>query len=115
MNSSKGTPHEDLPAWLRLYLATRAGQPPQPASSAPVGRPKRSVPMKQTSLWLPTGDRELIGNWKDYLSELSGNSLSLGDTVAILARICADRLASIGGDDQFEDLTDFTLKMIGEK
>ncbi len=114
MNKDKKDPHGDLPAWLRLYLATRAGQPSQPSTSAPVGRPKRAVPMKQTSLWLPTGDRDLIGNWQEYLSELSGGSLSLGDTVAILARICADRLASIGGDEQFEDLTDFTLKMIGE-
>lgn len=71
--------------------------------------------MKQTSLWLPTGDRDLIGNWQEYLGELSGSSLSLGDTVAILARICADRLASISGDEQFEDLTDFTLKMIGKR
>jgi hypothetical protein len=70
--------------------------------------------MKQTTLWLPAGDRELIGNWKDYLGELTGQSLSLGDTVAILARICADRLTSIGDNSQFEDLADFTLKMIGE-
>ena len=106
-------PKKDQPAWLQLYLARRASQPSLLPVAKPVGRPRRSVPMKQTSLRLTAGDRELISRWQDYLTQLTGNSIPLGETVAILARICEDRLAALGGEGQFKDLTSFAVQMIG--
>ena len=113
MPDERKTSHQDQPAWLQLYLARRARQPTLLPVAKPAGRPRRSVPMKQTSLWFTAGDRELIGRWQDYLTKLVGSSVPLGETVAILARICDDRLNALGGERQFEDLTSFTLQMIG--
>jgi hypothetical protein len=70
--------------------------------------------MKQTTLWFSSGDRELIGEWQEFLGSLTDHSLSLGETVAILARISSDRLENLGGEENFSDLAEFTLKMIGE-
>ena len=100
------------PAWLRLYLARRARQPTLLPIHQPAGRPRRRVPMKQTTLWLTAGDRDLVARWQGYLKDLAGGSISLGETIAILARICDDRFNTLGGERQFKDLTDFTLQMI---
>ena len=108
------TPKKDQPAWLQLYLARRARQQTLLPVAKPVGRPRRSVPMKQTSLRLTAGDRELLARWQDYLTQLAGSAMPLGETVAILARICEDRMAALGGEGQFADLTGFALGMIGE-
>jgi hypothetical protein len=70
--------------------------------------------MKQTSMWFSSGDRELIGKWQEFLGSLTNHSLSMGETVAILARISSDRLKALGGEERFGDLDEFTLGMIGE-
>lgn len=104
----------DIPAWLQLYLAKKPSTKARLPNVKPVGRPSRVVPAKQTSVWFSAGDREIVDTWQEYLGTLSNQTVSIGEVLSLLARICRDRLEVLGGEDQFDDLTEFTLAMIGE-
>jgi hypothetical protein len=110
---AKNSNAEDMPAWLQLYLAKHARSAPPVVDINPVGRPSRPVPAKRTTVWLTAGDRKVIDDWQEYFKELTGKSISIGETISLLARICNERLLSLGGQGAFESIADLTVELIG--
>jgi hypothetical protein len=104
---------EKLPAWLQIYLAKHARAQTPAINAKPVGRPARAIPARRTSLWLTAGDRKIIEEWQEYVGRLTGKTISIGDTVALLTRVCDERLAVLGGKEQFSNIADLTLALIG--
>jgi hypothetical protein len=113
MAENEHTPN--IPAWLQLYLAKSPQSRTRIPHIKPVGRPSRLVPAKQTSIWLTAGDREIISSWQKYIKSLTGQSISIGETLSLLARICKDRLDALGGQDQFQNLSELVLAMVEGK
>lgn len=62
-----------------------------PDEQKPKGRPQRHTPAKKTTIYLSPDDKEVLIHWQDIFSEVSGHKVSLGETVALLARIARDR------------------------
>ena len=110
---AKNSSTEDMPAWLQLYLAKHARSAPPVVDINPVGRPSRPVPAKRTTIWLTAGDRKVIDDWQSHFKRLTGKSISIGETISLLARICNERLISLGGQQAFENIADLTVSLIG--
>ncbi len=110
---AKNANTDDMPAWLQLYLAKHARSAPPVVDVNPVGRPSRPVPAKRTTIWLTAGDRKVIDDWQNHFKQLTGKSISIGETISLLARICNERLNALGGQQAFESIADLTVALIG--
>jgi len=96
-----------LPAWARLYLASKEKlNMADPDEQKPKGRPQRHTPAKKTTIYLSPDDKEVLIHWQDIFSGVSDHKVSLGETVALLARIARDRYEKnhVEGDGQIEDM-----------
>lgn len=96
-----------LPAWARLYLASKEKLVMEdPDEQKPKGRPQRHTPAKKTTIYLSPDDKEVLIHWQELFSQASERKVSLGETVALLARIARERLEHHSKDDTggFEDM-----------
>ena len=75
-------------AWVQLYEARRV--PSDQEVRAP-GRPPGTVPRRKVGLTLSHGEIAEIDIWQKRFSDLLHRSVSAGETVGILTRICSAR------------------------
>ncbi len=73
-------------AWVQLYEARRV---PSEQEQRTPGRPPGIVPRRKVGLTLSHGEIAEIDLWQKRFSELLHRSVSAGETVGILTRICS--------------------------
>ncbi len=101
-------------SWTMLYEARMTRNAPEAVlPSVSPGRPPRPVPVKTTTVTYTAGDEEAIRIWQVYLTGLLGRKPSMGETAGILARICSERLAALGGDPQPASLAELVGLLVG--
>lgn len=94
-----------LPAWARVYLASRERLNIQnPAMQRSKGRPQRSTPVKKTTIYLSPDDKNALLYWQIKFTAIAKRKVSLGETVALLARTARDRLDAMGGVEGYTDM-----------
>jgi hypothetical protein len=94
-----------LPAWARVYLASRERLNIQdPERQRPKGRPQRSTPVQKTTIYLSPDDKDAVLYWQKRFSVIAERKVSLGETVALLARTARERLDAMGGVESYTDM-----------
>ncbi|MCJ7625395.1 MAG: hypothetical protein MUO76_18000 [Anaerolineaceae bacterium] len=94
-----------LPAWARVYLASRERlNIHAPDMQRSKGRPQRNTPVQKTTIYLSPDDKNAVLYWQIKFSEIAERKVSLGETVALLARTSRDRLDTMGGVESFTDM-----------
>jgi hypothetical protein len=99
-------------AWVQLYEARRV--PNEPETRSP-GRPPGIVPRRKVGLTLSQGEITELENWRERFSQLLHRSVSAGETVGILTRICTTRLSHLKEADNVDALTVLVERLIGEE
>jgi hypothetical protein len=99
-------------AWVQLYEARRV--PNEPETRSP-GRPPGIVPRRKVGLTLSQGEITELENWRERFSGLLHRSVSTGETVGILTRICTARFSRMRDDEEVDALTALVERLVGEE
>lgn len=99
-------------AWVQLYEARRI--PSEPEGRSP-GRPPGIVPRRKVGMTLSQGEITELENWRERLSALLHRSVSAGETLGILTRICTTRYARLQDQEEIETLAQLVERLIGEE
>ncbi|MBP9041723.1 MAG: hypothetical protein KBF64_08125 [Anaerolineaceae bacterium] len=99
-------------AWVQLYEARRV--PNEPEVRSP-GRPPGIVPRRKVGLTLSQGEITELENWRERFSRMLHRSVSTGETVGILTRICTARFARMKDDEGMEALAALVERLVGEE
>ena len=104
-------PNSRRNAWVQLYEARRI--PNEPEVRLP-GRPPGIIPRRKVGLTLSQGEITELETWRLRLSDILHRSVSTGETVGILARICTARYARLKDTGNAEELSALVEKLVGE-
>jgi len=99
-------------AWVQLYEARRV---PNEQEGRSPGRPPGIVPRRKVGLTLSQGEITELENWRERLSGLLNRSVSAGETVGILTRICTTRYTHLKDAEEIDVLAELVEKLIGEE
>ncbi len=99
-------------AWVQLYEARRV--PSEPEGRSP-GRPPGIVPRRKVGMTLSQGEITELENWRERFSGLLQRSVSAGETLGILTRICTNRYTRLQDPEDIETLGQLVEKLIGEE
>lgn len=99
-------------AWVQLYEARRI--PSEPETRSP-GRPPGIVPRRKVGLTLSQGEITELETWRQRLSDILHRSVSAGETVGILTRICTTRFNRLDDQDEIAALAQLVEKLVGEE
>lgn len=99
-------------AWVQLYEARRI---PNEQEGRSPGRPPGIVPRRKVGLTLSQGEITELENWRERLSGLLNRSVSAGETLGILTRICTTRYNHLKNPEDIETLVELVEKLIGEE
>jgi len=100
-------------AWVQLYEARRV---PNEQEVRSPGRPPGIVPRRKVGLTLSHGEVAEIEVWQKRFSELLHRSVSAGETVGILTRICSARYNRILGDEkEYKVLTQLVERLVSDE
>ena len=99
-------------AWVQLYEARRV--PNEPEIRSP-GRPPGIVPRRKVGLTLSQGEITELENWRVRFSGLLHRSVSTGETVGILTRICTARFSRMRDEEEIDALTALVERLVGEE
>lgn len=103
-------PNANRNAWVQLYEARRVTSEPEMRSP---GRPPGIVPRRKVGLTLSQGEITELEHWRERFSNLLHRSVSLGETVGILSRICTSRYNRMGLESEEGDLVDLVERLVG--
>jgi hypothetical protein len=103
-------PNANRNAWVQLYEARRLASEPEMRSP---GRPPGIVPRRKVGLTLSQGEITELEHWRERFSSLLHRSVSLGETVGILSRICTSRYNRMGLENEKGELVDLVEKLVG--
>ena len=104
-------PNSSRNAWVQLYEARSV--PSEPETRSP-GRPPGMIPRRKVGLTLSQGEITELETWRLRLSEILHRSVSTGETVGILARICTARYSRLKDSGNVEELSALVEKLVGE-
>jgi len=99
-------------AWVQLYEARRV---PSEQEIRMPGRPPGIVPRRKVGLTLSHGEIAEIEAWQKRFSDLLHRSVSAGETVGILTRICTARLTRLGTENEFAALAQLVEKLVSDE
>ena len=99
-------------AWVQLYEARRI---PAETEVRTPGRPPGIVPRRKVGLTLSQGEITELENWRERLSALLHRSVSAGETVGILTRICTARYTRLMDEKELDALSTLVETLIGEE
>ena len=100
-------------AWVQLYEARRVPSEQQVRSP---GRPPGTVPRRKVGLTLSHGEIAEIEVWQKRFSDLLHRSVSAGETVGILTRVCSARFNRyIGEDKDFKALGSLVERLVNDE
>ena len=99
-------------AWVQLYEARRI--PAEPEGRSP-GRPPGIVPRRKVGLTLSQGEITELETWRVRFSGLLNRSVSAGETLGILSRICTARYNRLEDLEGIDSLGELVEKLIGEE
>jgi hypothetical protein len=100
-------------AWVQLYEARRV---PSDQEVRSPGRPMGTVPRRKVGLTLSHGEIAEIDVWQKRFSELLHRSVSAGETVGILTRVCSARFNRyIGEDKEFKALSQLVERLVNDE
>lgn len=99
-------------AWVQLYEARRV---PNEQEIRSPGRPPSVVPRRKVGLTLSQGEITELENWRERFSELLHRSVSAGETLGILTRICSNRYNRLDNPEEIGSLAELVEALIGEK
>jgi hypothetical protein len=99
-------------AWVQLYEARRV---PNEQEVRTPGRPPGIVPRRKVGLTLSHGEISEIETWQERFSELLHRSVSAGETVGILTRICSARYNRLGDQKEFRALSQLVEKLVSDE
>lgn len=105
-------PNLNRNAWVQLYEARRVSS--EPEVRAP-GRPPGIVPRRKVGLTLSQGEITELEHWQKRFSSLLHRSVSTGETVGILTRICTTRFTRLKAENEIDALTTLVEKLVGEE
>ena len=97
-------------AWIELYEARSI---PQQVDTRPPGRPPSPIPRKKVGITLSQGEIHEIEVWQRRFSVLLQRSISVGETIGILTRLCTTRFSNLEVLMEEEDLFELVEKMVG--
>jgi hypothetical protein len=99
-------------AWVQLYEARRV---PSEQEQRTPGRPPGIVPRRKVGLTLSHGEIAEIDLWQKRFSELLHRSVSAGETVGILTRICSARYNRLGDAKDLRALAQLVEKLVSDE
>ena len=99
-------------AWVQLYEARRV---PNEKESRTPGRPPGVVPRRKVGLTLSHGEIAEIEVWQKRFSNLLHRSVSAGETVGILTRICSARFARMGDEKDIKALAQLVEALVTDE
>lgn len=99
-------------AWIELYEARTI---PQQVDTRPPGRPPSPIPRKKVGVTLSQGEIHEIETWQKRFSALLQRSISVGETIGILTRICSARLSHLDTSLEEESLFELVERMVGHE
>ena len=97
-------------AWVQLYEARRV---PNEQEIRSPGRPPSVVPRRKVGLTLSQGEITELENWRERFSGLLRRSVSAGETLGILTRICSNRYNRLDNPEDIETLAALVEALIG--
>jgi hypothetical protein len=98
-------------AWVQLYEARRV---PNEQEVRSPGRPPSVVPRRKVGLTLSQGEITELETWRERISELLHRSVSAGETLGILTRVCSNRYNRLDNPEGIESLAELVELLIGE-
>lgn len=101
-------------AWLELYTVQKS-RAPRPAPAVGRGRPPRIGSLKQFHSYISETDENLLVNWRDRFSRLTGRNITLGEVAGLLARILNDRFEVVGLKADPENIEALVDLLVGEE
>ncbi len=99
-------------AWVQLYEARRI---PNEQEVRSPGRPPGVVPRRKVGLTLSHGEIAEIEVWQKRFSALLHRSVSAGETVGILTRICSARFARMGEEKDIKALAQLVEALVTDE
>jgi len=99
-------------AWVQLYEARRI---PNEQEVRSPGRPPGVVPRRKVGLTLSQGEITELETWRERFSSLLHRSVSAGETLGILSRICTNRYNRLPDAEEIDTLVELVEKLIGEE
>lgn len=105
-------PNSSRNAWVQLYEARRV---PNEQESRTPGRPPGIVPRRKVGLTLSHGEIAEIEAWQKRFSDLLHRSVSAGETVGILTRVCTARFTRMGEDKEFKALSQLVERLVSDE
>ena len=106
------SPNSTRNAWVQLYEARRV---PNEKESRTPGRPPGVVPRRKVGLTLSHGEIAEIEVWQKRFTALLHRSVSAGETVGILTRICSARFARMGDDKDIKVLAQLVEALVTDE
>ena len=103
-------------AWVQLYEARLARLQTESISRGlPRGRPPKAFPTKRVSLRMTSGDEDTLLAWQEILKPYFDTAPSLGESVAIVAKILLERYQQMHCESiQFADFSALVSFLVGE-
>lgn len=98
-------------AWVQLYEARRV---PNEQEIRSPGRPPSVVPRRKVGLTLSQGEITELENWRERISGLLHRSVSAGETLGILTRVCSNRYNRLENPEEIGSLAELVELLIGE-
>lgn len=111
MNSPDSNGIPGKPAWVQLYEAR--SRTAELNVRAP-GRPPAPIPRRKVGITLSQGEIHELADWQEKLSVILRRTVSTGETVGILVRICTGRLSRMEITSSPRNLTELVEAMVGE-
>jgi hypothetical protein len=99
-------------AWVQLYEARRV---PSEQEQRTPGRPPGIVPRRKVGLTLSHGEISEIETWQKRFSDLLHRSVSAGETVGILTRICSARFNRMGDQKDVKALAQLVERLVSDE
>lgn len=99
-------------AWVQLYEARRV---PSEQEQRTPGRPPGIVPRRKVGLTLSHGEISEIETWQKRFSDLLHRSVSAGETVGILTRICSARYNRMGDQMNVKALAQLVERLVSDE
>ena len=105
-------PNSTKNAWVQLYEARRV---PNEQESRTPGRPPGIVPRRKVGLTLSHGEIAEIESWQKRFSDLLHRSVSAGETVGILTRVCTARFNRMDENKEFKALAQLVERLVSDE
>jgi len=72
------------------------------------------VPRRKVGLTLSQGEITELENWRERISSLLHRSVSAGETLGILTRVCSNRYNRLENPEEIGSLAELVERLIGE-